>query len=731
MLFKRVLSLALSLSLGLPPLAYASEPTMFFTYDDAGRLQDVTTSGNRTTSFEYDPLGRVATVVHPDDGVELRRYNGQDVLRQVVTPRNLTWNYAISGFAEQEAEYSPDSGATTQTWTPSGQPWRTYRPDGFVLTRAYDALDRPVSYGHSTASTIHYGFDEGALANTRQLTSMIDASGSTSWDYDVHGNVISKIQVQDTVTLATAYEWDAGHLSGMTYPSGRQVEFIRVRGKVTSIEVDGLPLITDVQYHPAGGVQSWDRGPSAGVFTRAFDTAGRLTSWMHPGGERTLAWGDDNLLTSVSVPQGVIASYEYDDNGRLTRELTATSDQGYSYDVNGNRTGTSVNGTPYPYAVSWASNRLISAATPSGTHSYQYNANGEITSDGIRVVLRWNPFGQVRESVSQGVTTQYAYNGLGNRVQKLVVADVSKTRHYVYAEDDLSLIGEYGPTGEALTETVWLEGIPVLVMTPTAIYHVVPGHLNEPRALLSNNGTVVWQWDSDAFGVGQASGVLAYNLRFPGQQYDVETGLHYNNARYYDPITGRYRSSDPLGLLGGFGTYTYANGNPLSFVDPEGELPLPVVTGLVGAAANTAATLFWQIADPDQRIHAGKLGVAAGVGFVQGFLAPTTAGSSWLGSRAIGTLANVGQTIGSSWAECGNYNSDGLAMGQAFITGAIGGGMTRFVKPRLDPSKAALLQMPLTQRAIREATAVPTLLRSVVSSTLTNTPALLTQGLSQ
>ena len=347
------------------------------------------------------------------------------------------------------------------------------------------------------------------------------------------------------------------------------------------------------------------------------------------------------------------------------------------------------------------------------------------------MVLRWNPFGQVRESVSQGVTTQYAYNGLGNRVQKLVVADVSKTRHYVYAEDDLSLIGEYGPAGEALTETVWLEGIPVLVMTPTAVYHVVPGHLNEPRALLSSNGTVAWQWESDAFGVGQASGVLTYNLRFPGQQYDAETGLHYNNARYYDPTTGRYRSSDPLGILGGLGTYTYANGNPLSFVDPEGELPLPVVTGLVGAAANTAATLFWQIADPDQRIHAGKLGVAAGVGFVQGFLAPTTAGSSWLGSRAIGTLANVAQTIGSSWVECGNYNSDGLAMGQAFITGAIGGGMTRFVKPRFDPSKAALLQMPLKSRAVKNATSAQSVLYAGTIGLIPNAPTLLTHGLNQ
>jgi RHS repeat-associated protein len=86
----------------------------------------------------------------------------------------------------------------------------------------------------------------------------------------------------------------------------------------------------------------------------------------------------------------------------------------------------------------------------------------------------------------------------------------------------------------------------------------------------------VWRWDSDPFGTTAPNenpsglGEFRYNLRFPGQYYDQETGLHYNYARDYDPSTGRYVESDPIGLGGGTNTYTYVGGDPVSQFDPFG-----------------------------------------------------------------------------------------------------------------------------------------------------------------
>src|SRR6185369_13629656 len=107
-------------------------------------------------------------------------------------------------------------------------------------------------------------------------------------------------------------------------------------------------------------------------------------------------------------------------------------------------------------------------------------------------------------------------------------------------------------------------------------YFIHTDQLNTPRAITNDSGNLVWQWDSDPFGKDapneQPAGQTAFtfNQRFPGQQFDRETNLHYNYQRDYDPQLGRYVQSDPIGLNGGINTYGYASGNPMSRTDPLG-----------------------------------------------------------------------------------------------------------------------------------------------------------------
>jgi len=111
----------------------------------------------------------------------------------------------------------------------------------------------------------------------------------------------------------------------------------------------------------------------------------------------------------------------------------------------------------------------------------------------------------------------------------------------------------------------------------SGLYYLHNDHLGTPRAVSDEGQQVTWRWISDPFGNGlpeedpDGDGQhFTLNLRFPGQYYDEESGLHYNHFRYYDPSTGRYITSDPIGLDGGLNTYLYVNANPLIYIDPNG-----------------------------------------------------------------------------------------------------------------------------------------------------------------
>jgi RHS repeat-associated protein len=143
------------------------------------------------------------------------------------------------------------------------------------------------------------------------------------------------------------------------------------------------------------------------------------------------------------------------------------------------------------------------------------------------------------------------------------------------------LLGEYDGAGNAIQEIVWLGDIPVATVRQEAcglsIFYIHTDHLNTPRRITRRSTSdVVWSWDSDPFGTTVANenpsglGSFSFNLRFPGQYADAETGLNYNYHRDYDSATGRYVESDPIGLHGGINTYADVGGNPVSYTDPLG-----------------------------------------------------------------------------------------------------------------------------------------------------------------
>ena len=132
-----------------------------------------------------------------------------------------------------------------------------------------------------------------------------------------------------------------------------------------------------------------------------------------------------------------------------------------------------------------------------------------------------------------------------------------------------------------MQETVWLGDIPVATLRPNGanvdVFYVHTDQLNTPRKV-TNTATMLLALEVGSDAVwGRArrmrirrAAAFKYNLRFPGQYFDVESNLNYNYFRDYDPAAGRYIESDPIGLNGGWSTYAFVAGNPASLVDPYG-----------------------------------------------------------------------------------------------------------------------------------------------------------------
>lgn len=138
------------------------------------------------------------------------------------------------------------------------------------------------------------------------------------------------------------------------------------------------------------------------------------------------------------------------------------------------------------------------------------------------------------------------------------------------------MIGEYDANGNSIQGHIYLGDKPVAVVqggSAGTVDNVTTDQLNSPKIITDASKNVVWRWNSDPFGNGQPTGSLTYNLRFPGQYYDAETGHNYNYFRDYDPGTGRYVESDPIGLKGGVDSYVYSQDNPLSWSDRYGLCP--------------------------------------------------------------------------------------------------------------------------------------------------------------
>ena len=556
----------------------AYNQTVTYSYDAKGNLTSI--DGARTdvtdvTRHSYDALDRVTQTLHADGGVVQVKTNALDQTTQVVDPVNQATVQTLDAFGDVTQTQSADTGTTARTFDEAGNLKTETDARGVTVTYTYDAFNRLTRKQSSDAATpvYTYGYDQCGLG--RLCWIQRNGTFHLYFTYDAHGRLNYQLgAVPGMNGLYSQYFYDPyGRLGKMVYPSGRSVTYsYDVEGRISQVTTQpqsGTPvtiLASSFSYtYPFTGPQSFSYG-NGDFFSQSRDQDYRPGVRTDGPYMKSFVYdpaGNINILYGI---QNIVLSYAYDPTGRLVSAIdSATNGFGslaWTYDPNGNRQSETRNAATMPYVYS-PPNWLVQK----GSETRPRTANGNTLSTST-ASFTYDGFNRLASSQTAAETTTYTYNALGQRIKKI-------------NQNGLATVFHYGPDGELLYEQdargntkayVWLDGRPLARIDNDAqIYYFHVDHLGTPQAMTDAAGKTVWKAYYDPFGKATLRHrAVENNLRLPGQYYDRETGLHYNYFRDYDPISGRYIESDPIGLRGGINTYTYVGGNPVSYTDPLG-----------------------------------------------------------------------------------------------------------------------------------------------------------------
>jgi RHS repeat-associated protein len=582
--------------------AGTSAVTTTLAYDNDGNVLSSDAPLSRNTADQYDALNRLIKITDPNSGITQFAYDANDNLASVKDPRSLTTTYTHNGFGDVTQLVSPDTGTSVSTYDSGGNLKTATDARSAVATYAYDAMNRVTQVAYAD-QTINFTYDSGTNGIGR-LTGTSDANHSMSWTYDALGRVTGKGQTIGTVTKSVGYAYTNGDLASVITPSGQTIVYSYTNHRVTSITVNGTTLLSSATYDPFGPANAWTWGNSTTV-TRSFNEDGVQSQIVTAGATNGYTIDNASRITGIS-DSGLSSNtwtFGYDLLDRVTSGSSSALTRGYTYDANSNQL-TETGSVAYAASIT-STNNQIASTTGSIARTYGYDNAGNTTSY-TGDSFTFNDRGRMNQATVSGSYTNYLYNALGQLIQKSATGG---TTLIVYDESG-HILGEYTSTGALIEETRWMGDTPVATLLPNgsgiSIYYVHTDHLGTPRKITrpSDNG-LMWRWDPDTFGsVGPNTnpaglGTFTYNLRFPGQYALPESGLNYNYFRTYDPQTGRYIESDPIGLDAGVNTYAYTLDNPLSYADRTGQnvtmtcRPLSMFSWLGRAAPKHCGVVVW------------------------------------------------------------------------------------------------------------------------------------------
>ena len=578
--------------------------------DAVGNTTGTVDAKGQSASHSFDALNRLLETTDRAGGTLLQQYDVADRPTSITAPNGAVTQFTYDDLGNLLSETSPDRGTVVYQYDSSGNLAQQTDARGITVNYSYDALNRLTlaDYpGSNEDITYQYGSCTNGIGRLCQVT---DQSGSSNYQYSPFGEITQISKTELGQTFITAYQYDlAGRVSQLTYPSGRVVTCSRdARGLISDVSTTfaGTPtqVVSSREYRADRLLTGQTLGNGL-TQTRSFDTQARMTGQsLGALWEQTLTYDPNGNLTDRNVTSATGSQtdlFSYDSLDRITDDTTQRGAFLYTYDANSNRLSKQIDGNNRAYDYSPNSNRL----TQANNKTVVLDAAGNTLSDknGKRE-FAYNPAGRLSQFTNQGeLKATYTYNAFGQRTRKVKQTDNGEVTFTYHYDQRGHLIGEY-KNGKPVRDYLWADAEPLMqvkIKPNGTIGHttwITTDHLFTPRISTDENQTIVWKREGAAFGHAHAERDpdgdgknRNIRLRFPGQFADSESGLYYNWNRYYDPGTGRYITSDPIGLRDGINTFGYVRGNPLRYTDPTGHF------GVVSAAACAAVAATARASD--------------------------------------------------------------------------------------------------------------------------------------
>ena len=601
-------------------VAFQDRREQQFEWDAVGRLTAMVAPDGGRTRLRWNALGQLTHWQDPDGHTTEYRYG--DGLRQPterVDPLGRVLRYEYDSERNLVGLINPKGERCHLRWDLDGRLVEQVGFDGRTRRCDYDAagrlvtlaermpddpqplrltrLERDLSGRLTTKTTadgqiFQYAYDPlGRLLRAqREGPRLADPAHEVCFEYDALGRTTREIQ--DGLSLA--HEFDAlGRRTRSSLPDGQELRFAwDAHGRLETVSLDGA-LLTRHRWDEFGQEQGREQGALRSRYE--WDPAGRLLAQSvgpREGGEllgRRYRHDPAGHVLAIDDLRRGATTYTYDPAGQLRSAQGATPEH-FVHDPAGNLLDDAAGaGAPGDRLVMQgdrhfrydsAGNRIEERSGTGGQRRRRYVYDAE-----QRLIAVHGPEG----------SSHYRYDALGRRVAKL-----TPQAHTQFVWDGPTMVGELAlPRPDSAAPAVRAVAAPSstacqrwYVYEPgsfrpmacvqrqaaaadepprSEVFHYHLDHLGTPREVTSADGRIVWSAGYRAWGALALAEVCEFDnpLRFQGQYHDVETGLHYNLHRYYDPQAGRYLSQDPIGLVGGPNPYRYAP-NPTGWIDPVG-----------------------------------------------------------------------------------------------------------------------------------------------------------------